>query len=71
MSLISSPSARDKPAQRELLLSDLRLAAARAKLEVQVLESLAISLRQKVISCAAVREQLSKQGLSGRLGGAQ
>jgi hypothetical protein len=69
MPSVSSSSAADKPAERELLISDLRLAAARAKLEVQVIESLTISLRQRVISCAGVREALRKEGIY-RLGGA-
>jgi hypothetical protein len=71
MTHIASPSAEDKPAQRELLLADLRLAAARSKLETQLFESAAINLRQRHLSCAQVREQLRKEGLLDRLGGAQ
>jgi hypothetical protein len=60
----------DTPAARELLLSDLRLAAARAKLETQLFESIAIGVRQRH-TCAAAREQLRKEGLLDRLGGAR
>jgi hypothetical protein len=68
---VAPPSADDKPAQRELLLSDLRLAAARAKLETQLFESIAIGVRQRHLTCAAAREQLRKEGLLDRLGGAR
>jgi hypothetical protein len=68
MTTIASPSAADKPAQRELLLSDLRLAAARAKLETQLFESIAISVRQRHLTCAGARDQLRKEGLLDRLG---
>jgi hypothetical protein len=74
MTYIASPSAdgkSDLPAQRELMLADLHLALARAKLEVQFFESLIINIRQKAISCAGAREKLRNEGLLNRLGGAR
>jgi len=70
MTHISQPSAAgkpfvaDTPAERDLLLASLRVAAARAKLELNILESLSINLRQKALSCAEVKTRLHKEGIN-------
>jgi hypothetical protein len=77
MTYIASPSARgkpvcqDAPAEREIWLSALKIAATRSRLETNILENLFASLRHKRLDCAAVREQLYKEGLFDRLGGVQ
>ena len=65
--LSSTPAARDE------LLAGLRVAAARAKLEANLFESVSISLRQKAIDCVGARERLRSEGLLDRLpfGGAR
>jgi hypothetical protein len=72
MSYIQPPSAAgksnsDTPAERDLLLSALRVAAARAKLEVNLLESVSTSLRQKAVTCAQAREWLKRENVLHRL----
>ena len=66
MSYLASPSQAgksDTPAERDILLSSLRVAAARAKLEQNILEDLNIGLRQKALTCAEVRARLNKEGI--------
>ena len=72
MSYIAPPAAHgnsivDTPAARDELLAGLRAAAARAKLEASLFESVSISLRQKAIDCAGARERLRGEGLLDRL----
>jgi hypothetical protein len=69
MNSLPSPSPHgksnsDSPATRELTLSALRVATARAKLEVNLLESITINLRQKVVSCSEALAQLKAEGIS-------
>jgi hypothetical protein len=70
MSYVPQPSAAgkpfvaDTPAERDLLNSALRVAAARAKLELNILESLSINLRQKALSCSEVLARVQREGIS-------
>ncbi|MFZ0988408.1 MAG: hypothetical protein WAN27_11820 [Xanthobacteraceae bacterium] len=57
----------DTPGERDLLLSALRVAAARAKLEVNLFETVGISLRQKAIDCAGAIEWLKRENVLQRL----
>jgi hypothetical protein len=68
MSYIQPPSAvgksyGDTPAEREIMLSKLRVAATRAKLEVTLLEDLQIELRQRAKDCAGIRARLKAEGI--------
>ena len=53
----------DTPAEREIMLSRLRVAATTAKLEVTLLEDLQIELRQKAQDCAGIRARLQAEGI--------
>jgi hypothetical protein len=67
MTNIQAPSpigkSQDTPGERDLLLSALRVAAARAKLEVNLFESVGISLRQKAINCAGALQWLKDENV--------
>ena len=60
----------DTSGERDLLLSALRAAAARARLAVNEFDTIGISLRQKAISCSQALEWARDEGLVGwiRLG---
>ena len=57
----------DSSAERDLLLSGLRLAATRSRLKTNVFETLHIALRQKRIDCAGAVKQLKDEGLLGEV----
>lgn len=57
-------STMDTPAERELMLSKLRLAATRAKFKATFLEDLQIGLRQKALTCADVHARLQQEGIT-------
>jgi hypothetical protein len=57
----------DSSGERDLMLSALRVAAARSKLEVNLFESVAISLRQKAIDCAGALEWLKRENVLSRV----
>lgn len=67
MTNIQAPSpigkSQDTPGERDLLLSALRVAAARAKLEVNLFETIGISLRQKAINCAQTLQWLKNENV--------
>ena len=67
MTNIQAPSpigkSQDTPGERDLLLSALRVAAARAKLEVNLFETIGISLRQKAINCAQALQWLKNENV--------
>ena len=72
MSQVSQPSQavkshEDASGERDLMLSALRVAAATSKLEVNLFESVAISLRQKAIDCAGALEWLKRENVLSRV----
>jgi hypothetical protein len=60
----------DSSGERDLLLSALRAATARARLAATEFDTIGISLRQKLISCEQAIEWARDEGLAGwiRLG---
>lgn len=60
----------DSSGERDLMLSALRAAVARAKLAANELESIGISLRQRAISCEEAMRWAKDEGVLGliRLG---
>ena len=63
-------SKQDLSGERDLLLSDLRAAAARARLAATEFDTIGISLRQKLVTCDQALEWARDEGLIGwiRLG---
>jgi len=53
----------DSSADRDLLLSGLRLAATRSRLKVNLFETLHTALRQKHTDCAGVIKRLKDEGV--------
>jgi hypothetical protein len=53
----------DSSADRDLLLSGLRLAATRSRLKVNLFETLHTALRQKHTDCAGILRRLRKEGV--------
>jgi hypothetical protein len=53
----------DTSAERDLLLSGLRLAATRSRLKTNLFETLHIALRQKRTDCVGVIQRLKTEGL--------
>jgi hypothetical protein len=76
MTYITRALAPDKPVigdtsgERDLVLSALRAATARARLAATEFDSIGISLRQKLISCEQALQWARDEGLIGwiRLG---
>jgi hypothetical protein len=60
----------DTPGERDLMLTAFRAASARARLAVNELDSIGLSLRHKAITCAQALEWARDEGLIGwiRLG---
>lgn len=56
-------SVQDSTAERDFLLSSLRAAATRSRLITNLLETIAIALRQKRIDCAGAVEWLRRERL--------
>jgi hypothetical protein len=61
--LAAVKSREDSPGERDLLLTALRAAAARSRLITNELDSIGVSLRQKVITCEQALEWLKDEGL--------
>jgi hypothetical protein len=57
------PDMGDSPGARDLLLTSLRVAATRSRLETNIFDSVGVALRQKVIDCAGAMEWLRDEGL--------
>jgi hypothetical protein len=57
----------DNPSDREIMLSTLRVAAARAKYEANLFESVGILVRQKALTCAEAVERLKREGVARRI----
>jgi hypothetical protein len=53
----------DTSGERDLMLTALRLAATRTRLQTNVLDSVGVALRQKQIDCAAALAWLKDEGL--------
>lgn len=68
--LAPGKSDMDTSGERDLLLSALRAATARARLAATEFDTIGISLRQKAITCAQAMEWARDEGLIGwiRLG---
>jgi hypothetical protein len=65
--LPAGKSPEDRSGERDLMLSALRIAATRSRLQVTLFESLHTALRQKRIDCAGAVAQLKQEGLPDRL----
>jgi hypothetical protein len=69
MNYIQQPSPQGKPlredtsGERDLLLSALRAATARARLAANEFDTIGISLRQKIINCEQALEWARDEGL--------
>jgi hypothetical protein len=63
--MVSAPASfspvNDSSAERDLLLSGLRLAATKSRLKVILFETLHIALRQKRADCAGVIKRLKDE----------
>jgi hypothetical protein len=57
----------DTSGERDLVMSALRVAAARSRLETNLLDSIGTALRHKSIDCAGALEWLRDEGLLDRL----
>jgi hypothetical protein len=57
----------DTSGERDLLLSALRAATARARLAANEFDTIGISLRQKAINCEQALEWARDEGLIGRI----
>ena len=62
-SLTISSAPVNAAGERELLIHSLRLAVARARLVVNSLETIGVSLRHKAIDVEGAMEWLSEEGL--------
>ena len=56
-------SSPDTSGERDLLLSGLRVAATRSRLQTNLFDTIGIALRQKQIDCAGVLKWLSDERL--------
>jgi hypothetical protein len=57
----------DTPGERDLILSSLRVAAARSRLVTNVLDSVGVALRQKQVDCTGAMAWLRDEGLLDHL----
>ncbi len=73
MNYLSTPSSAvkpvlgDTPGERDLLLTSLRVAAARSRLITNLFDSVGVALRQKQIDCAGALAWLKDEGLLDHL----
>ena len=71
MNYVSTPSSAVKPAlgdtpgERDLMLSALRVASARARLVANQIDTIGASLRQKAISCQDALIWAQEEDLAG------
>jgi hypothetical protein len=67
MATLSGPSAPvkrfDSSADRDLLLSGLRLASTRLRLKTNFIDEIHVTLRHKQISCAEAIQRLKDEGI--------
>jgi hypothetical protein len=57
----------DSSGERDLLLTALRVAATRTRLQTNIFECVGIALRQKQVDCAGALTRLKKEGLLDHL----
>jgi hypothetical protein len=72
MERIASPAPQDKSDEdtsgsRELVLSAIRVAATRSRLQTNILDSVGVALRHKSIDCAGAIAWLRDEGLLDHL----
>jgi len=72
MSLLSKPLPAvnthvDTSGERDLVMSALRVAAARSRLETNLFDSIGTALRHKSIDCTGALTWLKEEGLLDRL----
>jgi hypothetical protein len=60
-------SAEDSSGERELVLSALRVAATRSRLQTNILDSVGVALRHRSIDCAGALAWLKDEGLLDHL----
>jgi hypothetical protein len=53
----------DTSGERDLMLSSLRVAATRSRLQTNIFDSVGVALRQKQIDCAGALAWLQEEGL--------
>ncbi len=68
MNAVTVPSAPvksklDTSGERDLLLSGLRVAATRSRLQTNIFDVIGVALRQKQIDCAGAVSWLAEEGL--------
>jgi len=68
MTSVASPSPQgksdsDSSGERELVLSAIRVAATRSRLQTNILDSVGVALRHKSIDCAGALAWLKDEGL--------
>jgi hypothetical protein len=63
MSLLSRPAPVNAAGERELLIHSLRLATARARLVVNSLETVGVSLRHRAVYTDGAMKWLAEEGL--------
>jgi hypothetical protein len=57
----------DTSGERDLVLSALRVAATRSRLQTNILDTIGVALRQKQIDCAGALAWLGEEGLLDHL----
>jgi hypothetical protein len=70
MTSVASPAPQGKPdtsGERELILSAIRVAATRSRLQTNIFDSIGVALRHKQIDCAGALAWLREEGLLGHL----
>jgi len=57
----------DTSGERDLVISALRVAATRSRLQTNILDTIGVALRQKQIDCAGAIAWLKEEGLLDHL----
>lgn len=58
---------QDTSGERDLMLTSLRVAATRSRLQTNIFDSIGVALRQKQIDCAGAMAWLTEEGLLDHL----
>ena len=61
------PDVGDTPGERDLLLTSLRVATTRSRLQSNIFDSIGVALRQKQIDCTGALAWLTEEGLLDHL----
>jgi hypothetical protein len=72
MNAVPQPSPKgksnvDTSGERDLVISALRVAATRSRLQTNILDTIGVALRQKQIGCAGAIAWLKEEGLLDHL----